>query len=58
MGHMEKAQYLRAQAAHCLELLERAKRADVQKALRSLAQEYDAAVAPAVAVLAQEPHGA
>jgi hypothetical protein len=40
---MEKAQYLRAQAAHCLELLERAKRADVQKALRSLAQEYDAA---------------
>src|ERR1700722_18321148 len=40
---MEKPQYLRAQAAHSLELLERAKRADVQKALRSLAREYDAA---------------
>jgi len=40
---MEKAQYLRAQAAHCLELLERAKLADEQKELRTLAQEYDAA---------------
>ena len=40
---MKDAGHLRAQAARCFALQRGAKRADVQQALRCLAQEYEAA---------------
>lgn len=40
---MKDAAQFRAQAARCLALQRSAKRADVQQALRCLAQEYEAA---------------
>jgi hypothetical protein len=39
---MKDADHFRGQAARCLALQRRAKRADVQEALRSLAQDYAA----------------
>jgi predicted ArsR family transcriptional regulator len=39
---MRDADHFRGQAAHCLALQRRAKRADVQEALRCLAQDYTA----------------
>ncbi|HEX9489580.1 MAG TPA: hypothetical protein VF930_04790 [Stellaceae bacterium] len=39
---MKDADHFRAQAARCLTLQRRAKRADVQTALRCLAREYEA----------------
>lgn len=38
---MKDAGYFRAQAARCVKLRRRAKRADVREALESLAQEYE-----------------